>query len=432
MRWVTFSSAFAALAGYAIILLATQTLGAARFEVFNVFWGLFFAILCTLQGIMHETTRAVRAALTGEQAPAGDAPAPGTENADRARRGTEGVQDAQGERGAGARPLRIAGFIGACAGALIAMTGPLWGPIILEGGRVLFGVVLLSLAAALAAAQSALGGLLSGSGRWGAFGRLLTLEAAARIIVAGIAVVSGDPITGFMIATVAGLVATPLYLLLPAGRAVRGLRADVPAGVFLRRCGQAMLAASATSLLVVGFPVIIGSVLAGADPIVLGNLLLAVTLTRAPILTPLTSFQNAIVVYFVDRAALGRRAAWLPLAAVLGVAALGAALAWFLGPPIIALMGRDFSVGGMVLAALTLAAGFTGSLFITGSAVLARERHGVYLAGWWTATIIAIAILALVPGAVMATVLALSAGPAAGALVHLFAGLGGGRRASRG
>ncbi|MDO5052126.1 MAG: hypothetical protein Q4E05_04435 [Pseudoclavibacter sp.] len=401
MRWVAFSSIFAAIAGYLVILLATQTLGASRFEAFSVFWGLFFAILGTLQGIMHETTRAVRAAQGRAQQ---NRPEPG--------------------RPEGARPLRLAALAGIGAGALTAASGPLWGPRILPEDHLALGVGLLACATALAAAQSALGGLLSGAGRWAAFGRLLSLEALLRLVVAGVAVVSADPITGFMFATVAGLLATPAVLLGPAGRAVRGLRADVPTGPFLRRCGQAMLAAGATSLLVVGFPVLVKGALGGVDPVVISNLLLAVTLTRAPVLTPLTSFQNAIVVYFVDRLAAGRRALWAPLSGLAALSAVGAVLAWSVGPPIIALMGPDFGVGGGVLAALTLAAGATGALFVTGSAVLARERHAVYAAGWWTASLAAVALLLLVPGAVVATVLALAVGPACGALVHLLWGMG--------
>ncbi|GGA73609.1 membrane protein [Pseudoclavibacter endophyticus] len=416
MRWVAFSSVFAGLSGYAIILLATSTFGADhRFEIFNVFWGLFFALHGILLGIMHETTRAVRVSTGG--ADAGDDPTADLLLTDPVR--AEQTARRRDER---ARPLPVAFGIGLVTGGLVAATSPLWAWNLL-GAMAPLGVALASVALTLVAVQAVLFGLLSGSGRWSRYGKLLCVEALARIGVAGIAIVSGDPLAGFLYATVAGVVVVPVILLLPGTRTLVSLRADVRRGELARRTLGAMLAASAAAMLVVGFPVLIKAARPDTDPVVMSNLLLAVTLTRAPILMPITSFQNAIVVYFVDRASHGRRVLLGPCGIVFGVAVIGSLLAWLIGEPIIAFMGEGFSVGGQVLAALTFAAGFTGMLFVTGSAVLARERHGVYVAGWWTASIAAAVLLVVVPGAVVATVLALSAGPLAGALVHVAFGM---------
>lgn len=423
MRWVAFSSIFAGLSGYAIILLATQTLGSgAQFEAFNVYWGLYFALHGVLLGIMHETTRAVRAA-SGTDREGGDPTA--------ASLMTEPLDDDERARRAdeGARPLPIAIVIGLCMGALVAVSSPLWADRLL-GGDALLGVPLAAVALALVAVQGALFGLLSGSGSWSIYGKLLCVEALARILIAIVAVVSGYPLEGFLFATVAGVLVVPVTLFLPTTSRALRLRADVRAGEFVRRCISAMLAASAAAVLVVGFPVLIKASRPDTDPVVLSNLLLAVTLTRAPILMPITSFQNAIVVYFVDRLARGRRVVFVPIAMVLGLATIGAVLAWLVGPPIIQIMGEGFAVGGQVLAALTFAAGFTGALYVTGSAVLARERHTVYVVGWWIASAVAIAILLLVPGVVVATALALSVGPAIGATVHVLAGMRGGDAAA--
>lgn len=448
MRWVAFSSVFAGITGYLVIFLATSTLGAERFEVFNVFWGLFFTLQGVLQGVMHETTRGVRAALatrtarTGRAEPAAPsadegepAPAAQTDNAQRPDSDDDPTADSlltepprseqlAAEPSERAHPARLALPLGLIAGGLVIASSPLWsGPIL--GEQAALGTLLLALSMAFVAVQAVLGGLLSGAGRWRFFGLFLTAEALIRVIAAGIAVVLTDPLTGFMLATVAGLLVTPPAVLLVwrRGGGLLQLRSDVRQREFIRRSLQAMLAASAAAVLVVGFPVLIKAARSDTDPVVLSNLLLAVTLTRAPILTPIISFQNPIVVYFVDRLQAGRRALWVPLAIVGGIALIGAVLAWLVGTPIIEFMGDDFSVGGQVLASLTVAAGFTGALYITGSAVLARERHTLYVAGWWVASIVAIVLLLLVDGVVVATVLALSVGPAAGALVHVLLGM---------
>lgn len=417
MRWVAFSSVFAGLTGYLVIFLATSTLGAERFQVFNVFWGLFFMVYGSLQGLMHETTRGVRQALARQSAEDD----PTAEDLL-----TEPLRDSEHapEPHERVRPFRVSFAFGAVAAGLMLASSPLWAPIVLEPSHTALGIALLTFATGLAAVQAVFCGLVSGAGRWRMFGIFLTVEAFLRVLVALVAVMLADPIAGFMYATIAGIVMTPLTLAVsPAARRLIELRGDVRTREFVRRSLHAILAASAAAILVVGFPVLISAARPNADPVVIGNLLAAVTLTRAPVLTPITSFQNAIVVYFVDRVARGRRVVWVPVAIVLAVASIGAVLAWLIGPPIIQFMGPDFRVGGILLAALTFAAGFTGALYITGSAVLARERHGVYVTGWLLASAIALLLLVLVPGDAVATVLALMVGPVVGVLFHIFVGM---------
>lgn len=454
MRWVAFSSIFAGITGYLVIFLATSTLGAERFDGFNVYWALFFAISGIVQGFMHETTRGVRAAsATDTSRVIVDENDNGIDDADELivsesatgtivieQRSAEEIASGRYRRPAArgshrvdvndlrpnARPIPVAILTGLALGALLAATSWWWGPLLLPAEEQLLGSILIPAATVLLAVQAGLAGLLSGTARWQAFGILLTFEAALRVAVAAIAAALGNPMAGFMYATVAGVIATPVALWLTrAGREVQSLRTDVPVGVYLRRAANAMVAASAAAVLVVGFPVILQATRAGTDAVVLSNLLLAVLLTRAPILTPITSFQNALVVFFVDRLHRGRGVLLMPVLLVITVGIVGAGLAWFLGPPIIGFMGDGFRMGGEVLATLTFAASLTGALYVTGSAVLARERHGHYVAGWWIASGLAIIVLLVVPEIVLATELALIIGPLAGVLYHVLIGMHG-------
>lgn len=439
MRWVAIASLVAAITGYVVILIATTTLGAERFELFNVFWGLFFTLNGIVMGLMHETTRGVRAVARPDDAVRDEERSYGAhdetileaieaeELADAASHDEAHAADlalTRATRAPGINPVPVSLAIALVIGLVVLAASPLWAPALLPAQYGPTATALLTIAITLTTVQAVFSGVLSGIGRWRAYAILTMIESFGRVIVALVATLLSDPVTGFLIATVTGMISSPIIMLTPVGRRAMSARTDVSLASFLARGGQSMLAASAAAVLVVGFPVLIKATRPGVDPVLLSNLLLAVTLTRAPILTPITSFQSAIVVYFVDRFRQGRRVLLIPIAAVLGIAVIGAGLAWLIGPPIISLMGRGFTVGGHVLAALTFVAGVTGCLYLSGAAVLARERHGIYVAGWWTATVVAVIVLLVTPGVLDGVVLALGLGPLLGVLVHLMFGMG--------
>jgi hypothetical protein len=384
------ATVFSAVSGYLVLFVAARSLGAERFDIFAVYWSAFFALTGIVGGLMHESTRAVHAGLAGA-------------------------------RPDGARPVVAAAGIGAIVAVVVLASSPLWAERLVPEHTGL-GVGLLAAAIASFTLQAALSGALSGDGRWGLYGTLLAVDAALRLAVAVVATALGLPEVGLLVATVCGSITWMLLVALsPTCRRTLSLRADVTMRPFLVRAGQAMVAASATAVLVVGFPVLLKATAVGEDARVLGCLILAVTLTRAPLLVPLTSFQNAIVVHFAERRPAGVRALLLPVLGVLGVAAVGAGAAWLVGPPILAFMGEGFAMPGSQLAGLTLASGATAALFLSGSAALAHERHGAYVLGWWAATIAAVALLLLPLDLPTRTTVALMAGPLLGIGWHAVA-----------
>jgi len=152
-------------------------------------------------------------------------------------------------------------------------------------------------------------------------------------------------------------------------------------------------------------------VFAGAAPLVL-----AVSLCRAPLLVPLGAYQNVVV----SRVAVHGARALVPVLVVLGaVTALGAMVAWQLGPWALRLVNPDYHVDGRVFAGLVLGAGLVAVLTVTGAAAVALDHHTVYLAGWIAATVTTIGVL-LFPGTLEGRVVtSLLVGPAAGVVVHL-------------
>ncbi|WP_051461508.1 hypothetical protein [Tomitella biformata] len=388
MTRLLLATVFAAASGYIVMLLAGRHLGAAGYATFTVFWGLFFMFVGISNGLMQETTRAV-----------GD-------------RAHTHVRD-------GASPAHAALWVGAAMAALIVATSPLWATVVLPGNPAL-GVAVLAVSTWSVVAQCTLWGLLAGAGRWGLYSVAMALDATFRLVVAVVAVLSGYEVLGFVFATVAGAMSwLPLAALSSTARGALRLRADVPTREFLRRAGLAMSATAATSVLVVGFPVLLALTSGGDLTDEAGSLLFAVSITRAPLLVPLTSFQSAIVIYFLERRAHLLRALLLPVAAVGAVGGAGAALAWWIGPPLIRLVGDGFDISGGAAAALTFGAVATAMLMLTGCAALANEAHRAYSLGWLIATVIAVVMLLLPIGLTERTAAALIVGPLVGVGVHL-------------
>ncbi|HEY5506682.1 MAG TPA: hypothetical protein VIK83_04235, partial [Coriobacteriia bacterium] len=74
-----------------------------------------------------------------------------------------------------------------------------------------------------------------------------------------------------------------------------------------------------------------------------------------------------------------------------------------------------------VLVYLTLGATLIAALTLTGTAVIARDEHRAFVAGWVVASVVTLAVL-LVPAALTPRAIAgLLIGPASGIVVHLVA-----------
>ncbi|PAY23476.1 polysaccharide biosynthesis protein [Dietzia natronolimnaea] len=399
MRALTLATAFAAASGYLVMLVAGRTLGPADYPLFATYWGAFFALGGVANGLMQEATRAVRSARVG---PAPDVPAPGT--------------------GGRVRLLPAGLMLGLALAAVVAVSAPAWPHLGLPTFSGL-GVAVMAVGILGFSLQAATAGALSGTERWGLYAVLLTVDAALRLMVAGVAWWAGDAGLGFALATVAGTLTWALMIALsPATRDALSHALDVGRGRFWRNTASAMLASAGTAALVVGFPVFVTATVRESDPAPLvGAVILAITLTRAPLLVPLTSFQSAIIVHFVQRRELGPRALAGPLTLVAAVGLVGAGAAWLVGPWLIrVLFGAEFELPGAVLAALTAASVGTAALMVTGNAALAFDRHTLYNAGWWVAVGAALILLVSVPGPLdVRSAIALLAGPGIGVAVHV-------------
>lgn len=401
MRALSLATVFAAASGFIVLLVAAGALGSEGYNEFQAYWGLFFALAGCIDGVMQETTRAVS------------------------------VSRETGARGSG-RPWRLGGLVAVIITVTVLLTGVLWIGLLLSEQRS-SAVGLMAFGLASYSFQAVLSGILSGLGLWSQYAWLLALDSGVRLLLAVIAWAAGLGMWVFLLLTVIGAASWLVILAAsPAARQAVTAPVDVSARTLARRAGSAMLAAGASAALITGFPVFVQAT-STEQPgalVTISGIMMAVTLTRAPILVPLQRFQSALIVRFVEHRRNLYSALAMPIAAVLGLGVFGGALAWLIGPWILRVLPIDqgFGVPGVILAILTFASACTGSLMITGAATLAVEKHRMYVLGWVSASVVAFATL-LLPLPLHVTVcIALILGPAIGGSVHATALRGVNRR----
>lgn len=387
------ASVVSGASGYVVLAIVAHRISPAANADFLVFWSLLFGALAVLGGLQQEATRAVgAAAVVGSGSGA--------------------------ERGARVLPWSV--LLGSCFAALLAALAPWWRSQMLSSQGAVVAAV-LCLAAVVYSGHFALIGNLAGLRLWSHSAVVIAGEATLRVVLVAVAAALGTGLIGLESAVTAS---TPFWIaaiaLSPVLRRAAAARGDVPVRRLALGSVQAMVAAVGSAALVVGFPTLLRLTSEAPEWTGAAPLVLAVSLTRAPLVLPLSAFQGVAISYFLE-SGRNRAAALVRIMAVIAsVGVLGAVLATAVGPWLMAtFFGAAYRVPGPVLGALTLAAIALAVLTMTGAAVLALGRHRTYVAGWLVAAALSVGLL-FVPLSLEARCLvALAAGPLAGVGVHL-------------
>lgn len=386
------ASLVAAGSGFLILFAAARVLPPADNAEFLAFWAGLFAIIGILGGVTTETTRGVGA-----------------------------LSAAGPSRSRGASVMVGALIVGGVLAVLVMAIGLPFADR-LSGTRGLAVIGLLALTSMMFAVQAALAGALQGMLLWDQYARQIALEAVLRIVAVLMSASLGGTLFGIEVACLAGLLTWPLMLALSRrSRAAALSRSDAPLGLMLRRTGHAILTAAASAALIVSFPILVKLTTSPRDYALAAPLLLAIMLTRAPIMLPLQAFQGMVITSIVNDGGRGLDALRRPIVLVSLTGILGAGAAALVGPWLMLWFGPDYHVGRAVLAVLTLASAIIAVLTLTGTGLLALGRHRACAAGWVIATSAAVICLMLPFTVELRCVLALTVGPLMGISIHVAA-----------
>ncbi len=414
------SSLLAAVSTLLVTMIAQRALNGSELTEFLLFWAALFTVTGIITGIQPEITRAVGTARTRAVA-------------DRAlanRAASGGAASAEGSAPQGARVVTVTAALGAIAGALVLVSSPLWaGQQIPHSAAV--GVTVMAVGVFLYALQATMSGVTAGEDRWYLFAAVGGLESAGRLILMLAAALMIPSLAGLEVATV---VPMGLWLILAfvtvSGRRLWVARADVPARRLSLNILWSFLSSAAAAVLMMGFPnVLKASGAAESEPVVLGTLILAISITRSPIMIPLQAFQGVAVSAFLKQRHRPVAAFIKPAAAVVAVGAAGALAAYLVGPLLFRLIyppaagaesAYEAAASGITLGALVFASALLALMTLSGNMALAVNQHRIYLAGWVVAAAVTSSLAFLVPAPLVPrAIVALAVGPVCGFVVHM-------------
>lgn len=399
------SSLLAAVSTLVVTMIAQRALNGSELTEFLLFWAALFTVTGIITGIQPEITRAVGTARTQTVSADGSAPQ-------------------------GTRVVTVTAALGAIAGALVLVSSPLWaGQQIPHSAAV--GVTVMAVGVFLYALQATMSGVTAGEDRWYLFAAVGGLESAGRLILMFAAALMIPSLAGLEVATV---VPMGLWLILAfvtvSGRRLWVARADVPARRLSVNILWSFLSSAAAAVLMMGFPnVLKASGAAESEPVVLGTLILAISITRSPIMIPLQAFQGVAVSAFLKQRHRPVAAFIKPAAAVVAVGAVGALAAYLLGPLLFRLIyppaagaesAYEAAASGITLGALVFASALLALMTLSGNMALAVNQHRIYLAGWVVAAAVTLSLAFLVPAPLVPrAIVALAVGPVCGFVLHM-------------
>lgn len=387
---VALSSLVAAACGYLVLIVASHSLTPAQNANFLAFWSVLLGLFGVLTGLMTEATRAVKSRRM--------------------------MDHNEVHHGAAVVPMSL--LIGVVGAIMVALTSPLWMEHLVPDAPDLLWLGIAS-AVLLYSGHIGLAGATAGMERWVTYSGLSATEAVLRLLVMAAAAAVGGGLGGLEYAALSGtLVWIYFALFSPGGRAGLQARADVGVASYIVRCVFAMATAAATAVLITGLPAVIKIAADPADFALAAPLLLAISLTRAPIMIPLQAFQGVVMTALIHSGKPAHQVLAKPFAAIVTLGLVGGAAVTWVGPYIMLIFGPDYIVSGWLMGALTFASALLAILTLTGTAAMALGLHTLYLAGWAAGTGVSVAILFL-PGTLETTViLSLLLGPIVGAVIH--------------
>jgi hypothetical protein len=380
--------------GYLVTFLVAANVGAAQYATFAVFWSALYFVIGATGGVQQEISRATSA---------GTAPGP---------------RDA-------ARLARFGIVLAASMLIVLAGTSPFWsGALFGTGGAGGSGLALaLAVGVAGYALVAVLVGAFYGSSAWYPIAVMIALDGVVRLVGVSAALAADADVTVLGWAVVVPFpIAIAVVFPLTASRLRRSVTLDVAPGRLAWNSARTAVAAAATAALISGFPAMLSATSGGSNAAELAPVILALTLTRAPVVIPLLSLQSYLIVDFGTRASgLLRRV--LLIEAVLAATALAlAAVAAAAGPwVVVAIFGAEYDLDGWMFGVIVASSALVAGMCVTGPALISRSLHSANVLGWGAAAVVTLVCLVLPLDLNGRVAVALVVGPVVGLITHGFA-----------
>ncbi len=360
VRWASVSSAYliAGLTMYALMAVAKGQLSSSEFDLFAVLWALGFAAAAVAAvPVEQELTRAVAVGVSLGLRPWRDV-----------RKAYE---------------IAVGLGLSVAAVAVAAMTVGVFGAEAERGGSIAVIFLLIVSECTVSASR----GVLAGLGRTDSVAMLVVGQAVLRFACAAGVVLLGYGAVGTAGAVAAANVVVLGFLPFIRSASQRGLaEAKALSSGGIRRLA---MSSPARALFAIGTPALAGAAAGPDDVGQVGDVLVALSLTSAPVLlaaamqavflpglaTAVRSGRHDEVALFVRRSLLFNT----------GVGLLAALVAGTVGPKALSLLfGGASSVSAPALVAMTVGAALLFLANLLTSVLIARERHAA-VALWWSA-----------------------------------------------
>lgn len=390
-RDVLVATAIAGGSGYVITVAAGAVLGPDAYRPFAVFWSVLYFVVGALAGVQHETTRASRPV------------EPGT----RVHPGTT------------ARSI----FLLTTTGTLVLLiaSAPVWvNRVFKEHGAALLAPVLVGAVGYVAIAVAS--GVLAGLASWRLVAMVSIADALARLAFVGIAFAFTHDVVVLAWCVAVPFGAVGLAAAWVITRAVRGsYTIDTPLPRLAWNATRTVVSGAAMGVLITGFPALLAWAFPTSDARTVTSLIFVSNLVRSPLIVLTMAFQVMLVQRFRDAARPLAAVAKL-LVALFAAGGVLTVLVTVAGPWILdAVFGGKYILSAGQMALLVGSAAPSAALFVTGAALLAQGKHGVYVTGWVLAATAATAALVVAPSLMAGVAGAVLVAPLLGLVVHAVA-----------
>ncbi|TXN28231.1 hypothetical protein [Lacisediminihabitans profunda] len=384
---IVIATAIAGVAAYAVTLLVPNAIGLADYAVFAIFWSTIYLVVGALFGIQQEIARGTH-----------PLPAAAVPHSNKAR--------------SFALSAAVMVFV------VVVGSAPLWVTAIFpaEGWSLVWPLAVGTSSYVLVAV---LCGSLYGVSAWRPLAMMMIADAVLRLAAIGAVLLFTTNVTALAWAVAAPFPLTMIALWPYVRSFVVGKSTlDVPFGTLFWNVARTIVAAASTGLMVSGFALLLGLTSPAEPRALIGTYILAITLTRAPLIVVAMSLQSYFVVTFRNSEQRFWRIFFGVQAVIVASGVVLAAAGWLIGPAVFHFLFPRVAVEGWFIAALVGSSALVAALCISAAAVLSRSRHFVYSAGWVIAAVVTLGVLLLPIEFTLRTVLTLLCAPLAGLAVH--------------